>query len=195
MYESTRTDGTKVTRYSCAETAKLLRASLKATFPGVKFSVRSSTYSGGASINVRWTDGPRTFEVKAVTDRYEGATFDGMIDLKSYKDDVLIAFDGEDTPRLVSFGADFIFEDRDYSPEYVAVLEAAAVEAMESSADYHDKSLDDLDSLGYGRMATKFGRGTIALHGKHSFIRAMGEYVAPDGSVYTTDKYGPIEEV
>jgi hypothetical protein len=35
---------------SCAETAKLVRAALKESFPGVKFSVKSSTYAGGASI-------------------------------------------------------------------------------------------------------------------------------------------------
>ena len=38
--------------FTCAETAKLIRQSLKEAFPGVKFSVRSSTYSGGASIDV-----------------------------------------------------------------------------------------------------------------------------------------------
>lgn len=32
---------------SCAETAKLVRQALKEAFPGVKFGVRSSTYSGG----------------------------------------------------------------------------------------------------------------------------------------------------
>lgn len=37
------------TYQSCAETAKLLRQALKESFPGVKFSVRSSTYAGGAS--------------------------------------------------------------------------------------------------------------------------------------------------
>lgn len=69
---------------SCAETAKLVRAALKTGFPGVKFSVRSSSYAGGASIDVTWTDGPQEKTVKAVTDAYSGADFDGMIDLKTY---------------------------------------------------------------------------------------------------------------
>lgn len=42
---------------SCAETAKLVRQSLKEAFPKVKFSVKSSTYSGGASIRAYWLDG------------------------------------------------------------------------------------------------------------------------------------------
>lgn len=41
---------------SCADTAKLIRQAIKEAFPGVKFSVRSSVYSGGASITVEWLD-------------------------------------------------------------------------------------------------------------------------------------------
>ena len=67
---------------SCAETAKLVRAALKESFPGVKFSVKSSVYSGGASINIKYTDGPTYEQVKAVAGMFEGAYFDGMTDYK-----------------------------------------------------------------------------------------------------------------
>jgi Large polyvalent protein associated domain 29 len=50
---------------SCADTAKLIRAALKKTFLRVKFSVRSKTYSGGASVTVHWTDGPTAKQVDA----------------------------------------------------------------------------------------------------------------------------------
>lgn len=90
---------------SCAETAKLVRAALKESFPGVKFGVRSSTYSGGASIRIDWTDGPNHSQVKAVADHFEGAYFDGMIDYKGYRHHLL---DG----KPVSLGANFIFCDR-----------------------------------------------------------------------------------
>ena len=53
--------------FTCAETAKLIRQSLKEAFTGVKFSVRSSTYSGGASISVSWTDGPNAAQVESIT--------------------------------------------------------------------------------------------------------------------------------
>lgn len=99
---------------SCAETAKLVRAALGESFPGVKFSVRSSTYSGGASINVRWTDGPSGAAVKAVTDQFEGAYFDGMIDYKGCR---YATLDGEP----VRFGADFIFENRENSDAAIAL--------------------------------------------------------------------------
>ncbi len=67
---------------SRAETAKLVRKILKTAFPGTKFSVRSDTYSGGASVDIRWTDGPNREAVESVVKHYEGATFDGMQDLK-----------------------------------------------------------------------------------------------------------------
>ena len=103
---SERTDGSKVRRLSCAETAQLVRAELKKQWPRVTFSVRSSTYSGGASIDVRWKGGPDAKAVKQAVSRFEGATFDGMTDLKSYHDSWL---DGE----RVHFGADFIFCQRE----------------------------------------------------------------------------------
>lgn len=70
---------------SCADTAKLVRKALKEAFPGQKFSVRSSTYSMGASINVSWTDGPQTADVDKVIGCFAGSGFDGMIDLKTSK--------------------------------------------------------------------------------------------------------------
>ncbi len=66
---------------TCAETAKMIRVELKRTFPGIKFSVRSSTYSGGASIDVSWTDGPTESLVERVTSKYQSREFDGSIDM------------------------------------------------------------------------------------------------------------------
>lgn len=98
---------------SCAETAKLVRQALKADFPGVKFSVRSHTYAGGASITAYWTDGPTAKDVERKTlSLYSGATFDGMVDLKEYHDSMLM---GPNGPEVVSFGADFVFSSREIS--------------------------------------------------------------------------------
>ena len=127
---------------TCAETAKLVRGALKKAFPGQKFSVRSKTYSGGASIDVSYTDGPTAVEVERVVGKFSGADFDGMIDLKTYTDHWLMP-DGtvqvahargtegsrgylpeviNDPPspnaKLVSFGADYVFVHRDVSDEW-----------------------------------------------------------------------------
>lgn len=119
MNTSTMTDGTTKTYYSCAETAQFLRKALAGFFPGVKFAVRSKTYSGGASIRVIWTDGPTDAAVKRVCRAFEGADFDGMQDLKSYR---AVEFRG----RRVHFGADFIFTERALSPEAAPLVVARA---------------------------------------------------------------------
>lgn len=110
-------------RLSAAETAKLVRQALKAEWPGVKFSVRSKTYSGGASIDVGWCDGPTAPAVDAVTNLYRGADFDGMQDLKTYRS-ALAVVDGE--PVEVRYGADFIFSSRSRSAGELDRLEILA---------------------------------------------------------------------
>ena len=109
---------------TCAVTAKRLRIALKAHFPGVKFSVRSSTYSGGASITVRWTDGPRRPVVEAIAHRYQGATFDGMIDLKTRHSTVVV---DETGPKVVQYGADFIFCERTLTDKAATIAAATAM--------------------------------------------------------------------
>lgn len=138
---------------SCAETAKLVRAALKKNFPGVKFSVRSDNYAGGASIDVRWLDGPYKGAVEKVAKSFTGGGFDGMIDMK-YNTTAWLLPDGSailaDNPgtvgsmgtvpaqknekpspdaKLVNFGADFIFCYRDVSrPIYEATVKKLCAE-------------------------------------------------------------------
>lgn len=97
-----------------ADVAKLLRVRLKQEFPGIKFSVRSDRYSGGSSIRVRWTDGPKGEAVEAVIKQYEGADFDGMQDLKTYKtmSDEVRQHHPELPDQPLKGGADFIFAER-----------------------------------------------------------------------------------
>jgi hypothetical protein len=128
---------------SCADTAKLVRAALKHTFTTTQFSVRSKTYSGGASITVEWTDGPTSGEVERVTGQFNGADFDGTIDLKIGNSSWLMP-DGtamlarsygtvgslgiipaqatgkpDPAARLVRFAADFIFATRHYTAAFL----------------------------------------------------------------------------
>ncbi len=102
-----------MTRYlSCAETAKLVRAALKAAFPAVKFSVKSHTYSMGASINVSWTDGPTDQRVRDIVRQFEGADFDGMQDMQIQRPPMNL--DGES----VHSGADYIHCRREMSDKH-----------------------------------------------------------------------------
>ena len=67
--------------FSAAETAKLIRVVLKKEFPATKFSVRSETYSMGASVRIAWMDGPTPKRVDEVVEVFNGKGFDGMIDM------------------------------------------------------------------------------------------------------------------
>ncbi len=132
-----------MTRYiSCADTAKLIRAQLKKHFPKTKFSVQSKTYSGGASITVKWTDGPTSKLVESVIGAYAGGGFDGMIDMAYCKESWLMP-DGTATfakttgtagsrgsvdsrqemqpsfkAERVRFLADYVFTSREYSADF-----------------------------------------------------------------------------
>ena len=83
---------------SVADTAKLVRSALKQAFPGVKFSVRSTSYSGGSSVRVGWTDGPQSAEVDKVAQ-----------------------------PCAEGYSSRFVFTEREFSDEYRAGLERAVV--------------------------------------------------------------------
>jgi hypothetical protein len=125
----------KVEYLSVVETAKELRKRLKAAHPGTKFSVRSDSYAGGASIRVSWTDGPTRREVEATREPLVGSDFDGMQDLKTYRDPIGI------NGRYVRSGADHIFCDRELSAERTAELEQLAadylgIESIDKAADY-----------------------------------------------------------
>ena len=74
----------ETTYLGVADTARLLRKELKVNFPGTKFSVRSDSYSGGASIRVSYNGaggGPIGADVEDVATFFASSGFDGMIDL------------------------------------------------------------------------------------------------------------------
>lgn len=89
-----------------AQAAKAIKNELQAAFPGVKFSVTSENYSGGDSVRVHWTDGPKQKDVDDLLSKYEYGHFDGMRDLYEY-DNV-----NKDIPQ-----AKYIFATRHHSEE------------------------------------------------------------------------------
>jgi len=95
----------ETTYISATDTAKLVRAELKATFNGVKFAVQKRHFSLWVTIpaNAEIT----TDQVREITDRFEGAEFDGSQDLKSYKK---VIVNGE----RIQYEVDFIFVEREW---------------------------------------------------------------------------------
>lgn len=72
------------TKTTHAAAAQAIRQDLKKAFPGVKFMVRSRSFSMGNSVDVEWTDGPTRSEVDRIIGRYQYGHFDGMQDLYEY---------------------------------------------------------------------------------------------------------------
>lgn len=115
-----------VVQLSPTETANEIRAALKAAFPGVKFGVRTSKYSGGSSIRVTYERGPASDKVSRIADRFQGRDFDGMTDSSSYRGSMLlVAADG--TVREVRCSGSFVFVNRDHDDATYQACEAAIV--------------------------------------------------------------------
>ncbi len=145
------------------EVARMIRSQLRHAWPTVRFSVRSDRYAGGSSIDIRWTDGPRTAAVERLVKHYEGADFDGMQDLKTCHDTVLV---GPNGPRLVHFGADFVFCHRSVSNEHELTERAREIifsRCAISGEGRHARFGNDwVDNLARGMVcALDFDRGTI----------------------------------
>ncbi len=140
------------------EVAKILRRVLKRHFPGQRFYVRSERYSGGSSIDVSWVDGPRVAQVEPLLEPYRGADFDGMRDLKTYRDVLVVDDDGR--LERVRYGADFIFSKREASrearAEVLAWLAEELGEPIEELKLYPFRYLRERDTL-----ARDGGHGTL----------------------------------
>lgn len=138
-----------------AELAKLIRKELKANFPGQKFSVRSSNYSGGSSIAIRWTDGPTQGDVDLVVEHFQRVSFDGMIDLKEYLGD--FEYDGE-TYRASSWVSTY----RSFSETFLSAL---AAEAEVEAAKWAESELHFFTSIDYSiRVSDYDGTARVVAH-------------------------------
>lgn len=88
-----------------AEVAKKIREELKKAFPGVKFSVRSSSYTGGSSISVKWANFPTVKAVEEVARKYKEVSYD--------------EYSGE----ILSGGNRFVFCSNEWDAETTAQIE------------------------------------------------------------------------
>lgn len=131
-----------------AEAAKMIRAELKRVFKrsGRFFSVRTDKYAGGASIDIRWIDGPTSDEVNKLVRGFSGKRFEGMTDCSYYADSWYCAKHGAQVAltegcdvasnngvhasrccaeaELVHFSSNYVFTRRKLSPEFSAELAA-----------------------------------------------------------------------
>lgn len=129
---------------SAAHGSKNLKKELAAAFPGVKFSVRSSTFSGGDSIDVSWTLGPTQKEVEAITGKYQEGHFNGMEDIYEFSHD-------NQWPGLFG-GAKFVSESRHTPPELFEQIGRAlcALQRVEYNGQYTRGLMGENDTFDLG---------------------------------------------
>jgi glyceraldehyde-3-phosphate dehydrogenase/erythrose-4-phosphate dehydrogenase len=72
--------------------AKAIRKELKEKIPGVKFRVRSESFSMGNAVDVYWNgEGTDEAEISEVISKYQEGHFDGMTDtyeMSNCRDDI-----------------------------------------------------------------------------------------------------------
>lgn len=114
-YKAERKANQKGRLTGAAACADAIRKELKEKMPHIKFSVRSSTFSGGDSVDISWKDGATVKEVEAIVDRYQYGHFNGMEDIYEYSNNI------EGLPQ-----AKYISTHRDMSEETSNILQPVA---------------------------------------------------------------------
>lgn len=77
----------KTFKTEAAHVAALIKAELKHKYPGFPFSVKSSTFAGGDSVDVKYMakiGGPKKSDIEAIASKYQAGHFDGMTDMYEY---------------------------------------------------------------------------------------------------------------
>lgn len=145
--------GTKVrTKYvyeSATQTAKKVRQALRLEFkdyPTKHFSVRTSN---SGSLSVRWVGKPTTEEVRAITSRFESASFDGMQDLED-----LHGYTGEDGKTYI--GAKYILLRNEKEAEEKEEVTQSDIEQAADTVTEEESHLPILLSNSYGDQIGTF---------------------------------------
>lgn len=138
------------TTYSTKETAALLRKQLRATWPGVAFSVRMSRGTGHGWLRVTWTDGPTETQVREITRHYQNAQFNGMTDSYDRLDDALVATTPGELPELVAYSCRGINSHRDYSDQLTRAT--TSILAADNPHIATHLTARDLDTLTYNTL-------------------------------------------
>lgn len=114
-------------QYSQAETNRLIRAELKASYPGTTFTVRASNGAGITQTVIAWeigyrpasadfdgyyspdtcelAAGPTEAEIDALASRYSSWEWRGDDGVRDYSPECLVATEAGRLPHLVRYGA------------------------------------------------------------------------------------------
>lgn len=117
--------------------SKNIKLMLRHNFPGVDFSCRFETYSGGSSVYIHWDiygNAPNGQQVDALVDAiFSTHRFDGMTDSTSYDRD-----EWRDAFRSLFGSAGYVVtQGRHLTPEEIAQLQAHKIESETKKVKRH----------------------------------------------------------
>uniref|UniRef100_UPI003D72C579 LPD29 domain-containing protein n=1 Tax=Cellulomonas sp. Y8 TaxID=2591145 RepID=UPI003D72C579 len=142
------------------QAAAMLKAALQAAYPDVTFSVRRNRGTAANWLRVFYTDGPTGRAVHKITDQYTSLRYDGQSE-----DQVparLVAFDGEDVPRLVRYAVSGVAVHRTMGP-----AGRAAAAARIAAAAPGIKCLDDDGNLTHAALSPQVAERLGGPHWAH----------------------------
>ncbi|MEO8223008.1 MAG: LPD29 domain-containing protein [Specibacter sp.] len=150
---------------SATDTAKLVRKALKENFPGTKFSVRTTKYAGGASLDVNWTGGPTTPKVDAVVKGFEGSEPDASGD---FCDPVIHEKDGQ----RIQYGARHILTMRMITQATYDTIQTEVLASMSmASTEVQNWNSYPVPQIVLQRAEHfRYAQGTV-----HDFVRAIAD--------------------
>lgn len=105
-----------VTKLYVKDTAKLVRTELKQHFPGIKFSVRSNSYTGYSSIDIGWVDGPTKSEVQKIVNIFQCKDHDPIVGGYSGNHDTM--YNG----KLHRFYVDSVMCERNFTEPSIKIM-------------------------------------------------------------------------
>lgn len=138
------------TTSTAANCAKAIREELKGFYPQIKFSVTSSNFSMGNSVDVSWIDGPTANEIDSIIGKYQYGSFNGMEDIYENTNR------REDLPQ-----AKYVSSQRKMSEETAAILEPQEQEITKDWEGYNRNFLYQIfrkTSIPFGATVTGIGR-------------------------------------
>ena len=116
--------------------AKEIRKDLKENFEGIKFSVRSESFSLGNAVRISWFDGPLLKDVEALLEKYQYGHFDSMQDIYEYSNVI------KGLPQVK-----YLLCERSMSNETRQNVYAGAEKAFNNMPDDTKRYLFDVDSF------------------------------------------------
>jgi len=134
---NTTTTKPKRTLTAAAQTSKAIKAELKKAYPKTRFSVKSSNFANGNSVDIFWTNGATANKVEEYTAKFQKGSFNGMEDIYENSNS------RDDIPQ-----AKFVSTSRRPSEELEQVLNDFKKELMKD-ARYEDADFQAKEYLNY----------------------------------------------